>query len=1037
MTRPTLLLAGIAALAGCTNGGDGDKNPGTDDTGGEQENYEPGCILVDGEGGYALLEDAQTVASEGSTISLAECASPFNQGLIVTKNDLTILGPGADVMTWEAPVNEPALTIQAGGVTVSGFTITSTRNGIELEAADATLSELAFVDIPNTAIKSANSALTVTDSSFTAPQYGGISVSGGTATISGNTFTDPLGFAVRSSEGAVATVTGNAVSGTLYTDATNVVDGFALFGDGGSLITEDNQLVDNFVGVYVEQGDLTMTGDAIEGGLYGVFAQLGAIDVREVSTLDCYTLGMYLVAQTDDVVVQDVTVTGTPELVWDTTDVDATTWTGGGMVVATDATATMTNVTIDGYNNTSLQVLPYSAEITAVLDTVTLINTGRNGLYFSGADATLTDVSVLGLRQVHPEDEINVGGSYSMGFAVRADASDVVWTGGAITDSEEVGMVSVQSNVTLDDVESSGHSDIGLWNYQGNLTLTNSFLSDSPSGGGIQNSTGALIVEGCTFEDNLADEYVEYSYESWTYMGTGTNGNSSAGSATFSDPDALFVTEGFEAGDVIYLYDEGAYTYIDSVDSETELTMTSSFSNTVTGGSYAKYQVIPVVYGYLYETQSQDIFSSDHSLLEVRDSTFTNGSLGLYVYGGSDTVIENNTWENYWGYALRFYTMTDSAEVKDITLTNTGPFGIYCNAADVQVSGLELNGSDAASREVIYYRDGVEDGGYTSTTSGEAIYAYKCNLTLEDASLSNTALNALYASDSSLELSDVTVDGSGTSESLTELWGTIYAEWSSTEPYLLASDVELSNISQGDGFGVRGAPYYGVGYVEIDGLSVDGAAGDGLVISDVEALITSSELTGNGDAGLAIYGGYALIDSVQSTGNLGWGLATDDADDDGYALADGDCNDLDATVYPGASETYDYQDNDCDGVSDYGSNTGDYDGDGFSITDGDCDDYDAARYPGSTETGNSGLDIDCDGVPESRSTELDVSLSDLDRNGLGGAQILGASVAFEDSSASDNTGFGLVCGAEGVVTDCDVELSGNSDGEEDGCGCLD
>ncbi len=1037
MTRPTLLLAGLAALAGCTNGGNGDKNPGTDDSGGEQENYEPGCILVDGEGGYALLEDAQTVASEGSTLSLSECPSPFTQTLLVTKNDLSIVGPGADLMTWEAPVNEPALTIQAGGVTVRGFTVTSTRNGIEIESADATLSELAFVDIPNTAIKASNSALTVTDSSFTAPQYGGISVSGGTATISGNTFTDPLAFAVRSSEGAVVTVTGNAVSGTLYTDATNVVDGFALFGDGGSLITEDNQLVDNFVGVYVEQGDLTMTGDAIEGGLYGIFAQLGAIDVREVSTLDCYTLGMYLVAQTDDVVVQDVTITGTPELVWDTTDADASTWSGGGMVVATDATATLTNVTIDGYNNASLQVIPYSAEITAVMDTVTLINTGRNGLYFSSADATLTDVSVLGLRQVHPEEEINIGGSYSMGFAVRADASDITWTGGAITDSEEVGMVSVQSNMVLDGIESSGHGDIGLWNYQGNLTLTNSLVADSPSGGGIQNSTGGLIVEGTSFEDNLADEYVEYSYESWTYMGAGVNGNSTAGSAAFTDPDATFVTEGFEAGDIIYLYNEGAYSYIDSVDSETDLTMTTAFSNTVTAGSYAKYQVVPVTYGYLYEKQSQDIFSSEHSLLEVRGNTFTDGSLGIYVSGGSDTIIENNTWENYWGYAMRFYSMTDAAELTDNALTNVGPFGVYCYQSDLDISGLAVSGSDSASRQTTYYRDGEEDGSYTSTTSGEAFYATGCSVALNDAQFSDTALNALYSIDSSLELTDVSVDGSGSSDSLTELWGAIYAEWSSSEPYLIASGVALEDVEQGVGMGVRGAPSKGVGYVELDNIFVDGAAVDGLVVSDVEALITSSELTNNGGAGLAIYGGYALVDSVDSSGNGGWGLSTDDADNDGYGVADGDCNDLDASVYPGATENYDYQDNDCDGVSDTGSNTGDYDGDGYSITNGDCDDYDATRYPGSTETTNGGLDVDCDGVPEARDTELDLSLVSFDGNGLGGAQLYGVEVAFSESSADDNTGYGIVCSDDTTVTDCDVSLSGNTLGGEYNCGCAD
>ena len=46
--------------------------------------------------------------------------------------------------------------------------------------------------------------------------------------------------------------------------------------------------------------------------------------------------------------------------------------------------------------------------------------------------------------------------------------------------------------------------------------------------------------------------------------------------------------------------------------------------------------------------------------------------------------------------------------------------------------------------------------------------------------------------------------------------------------------------------------------------------------------------------------------------------ATDDADGDGYSVADGDCDDSDPTVYPGAPEECDGLDNDCNGVADDG-----------------------------------------------------------------------------------------------------------------------
>ncbi|MCR4312067.1 MAG: MopE-related protein [Candidatus Uhrbacteria bacterium] len=92
-----------------------------------------------------------------------------------------------------------------------------------------------------------------------------------------------------------------------------------------------------------------------------------------------------------------------------------------------------------------------------------------------------------------------------------------------------------------------------------------------------------------------------------------------------------------------------------------------------------------------------------------------------------------------------------------------------------------------------------------------------------------------------------------------------------------------------------------------------------------------------------------------------------DVDGDGFA-ADNDCNDQNSTVYPDAPEDPsntgygDGLDNDCDGTIDEGTNLFDDDQDGFSEADGDCDDTNAELSPGAIEVDDDGLDNDCDGV---------------------------------------------------------------------------
>ena len=166
------------------------------------------------------------------------------------------------------------------------------------------------------------------------------------------------------------------------------------------------------------------------------------------------------------------------------------------------------------------------------------------------------------------------------------------------------------------------------------------------------------------------------------------------------------------------------------------------------------------------------------------------------------------------------------------------------------------------------------------------------------------------------------------------------------------------------------------------------------------------------------------------------GLGTD-ADGDGHTDAT-DCDDTDATVYPGAMEFCDGKDNDCDTIADEFPAIGsspwyvDADGDGYGDTSGffgcdpgsgyasnntDCDDSSADAYPGGTEVCD-GLDNACDGTTDGIDADGDAYID---------AECGGGDC--DDTDASINPGI-----AETWYDGTDTDCSGGSDYDLDGDG---
>jgi len=834
---PLLALLSLAVAVGCTpenevkgdGSGDGGTTGSTGTTGDDPgPDYEEGCILVDGEGGYAWINDAIDAADDGSVIEL--CATVTDAGheeAVVVDKRVTIVGPGSADFLLVPPTNENGVVITASGASVSGMTISTTRSGVVVggvagtEVTGVGVGDIKVYDAPNWAISvEGASDVTISNAELMANVYGGIGIDEATVRIEDSVIQNNFAYGVRVSNGSEVTLAATEVIGTQLSIPDDFSDGHGVYATEGSLIaTEGSAFYGNaFVNVFADGADLALDGDEVTGALYGVVALQGDASLTDVTIVDGAYHGAFLISN-GTVDVSGAAISGDPSVTvqmdedeWNVPDDDGnSTQAGAGMLIQAP-TVTVSDSTFVGYNHAGLVLFAGEAG-TAALARLTFQDNGQHGIYSSGVQVTMEDVDITGLFELSEQsadDACTIVDRYGAAVFVEGTA---IWSGGSVTDNLGYGASGIRAAMNIAGVEFSNNSCASVMNFGGDLTATgNSFAQPIP-----RNITNSLLAS------NIVD-----------YQG----GGSTITGNTFSDGQRVSDRESS-------VYDAGTYTY----------------------------------YYVYHDHTGADMFIYESGPTEVSQNTFADGVLGMQAYN-TELVVSNNTWTNYFGQAV--YVSGDvDVEVSDNEFTDVGGTAVSCSSGRVAMEDNVIDGGGLYTYTYDYYVDETLTSENTSNSLSQAINISTCSLSMDGDEISNRQSAALYSYNGSstdtmtIEMIDVSIDTINDNELGYAFYGAVfaYAFYGTTDFYL--EGVEISNVVQEHGIEIYNANLDGVGALTMVDSVIDTVYADGIYLygSGVIADIQGSNIENAGGAG--IYANSSAAVSMSDTylaGSVGNGI---------------------------------------------------------------------------------------------------------------------------------------------------------------------
>jgi hypothetical protein len=753
MYRPDPLALALGAallllLAGCDpSAGDDDDTTGDDD-----DTAEAGCITINGEvPGFAHLQDAINAATDGDVISV--CAGTYS-GSVVIENGLTILGAASATTILEGDVNEMAVTIrQTEGVKLSGFTVSSTRNGIAVEdATDVVLEDLIVSDSGQVGIQVDGSQVRIAVSTLTVHPFAAIDASDSSLDVDGCTIGDIAGYGIRLVD-SDAVIVDTDISDIRLQDEPGEDDGTCILArDARGPISVDGVTVDGCdrVGIYGLNADLEVTNSAVSScanGIAGLGPGEAGGSVISGSTIDeCPLFGVLLADQAATVEGNTLTVTDPGDNTY------------GIAVGQTDGTFTVSDNEVSGYGRGGIWVQypftdPAPTGGTAILHGNTVADVNLYGILATDLDsADIQGNDVHGIRWSGALSN----GAYGDGFGMSLWTIDeLTMADNRVFDVDVVGVFVQEATFTSTDDAVTDNHLWGLYISEAAGTFTGLSLErNAITAADIR--TADVTFEYATVVDTVPAVPPELweDPEPYEYSGTGlsiTESQASFVGCTLTDNDAFHMT-------------------LQSTDIQLQ---DSLLTGDTTYGLYAFY-----LFGNISGNEFRDVedaiylWSSDADEqigdLTIEDNTFSEVGNGIRTtYLARTVLIENNVFTStidYSGYGSDGYGVyaadydVDGAlvELRDNSFDDLANSAVYAFGVDLEVSGGNtVDGIDGGYSAIhLQQVDGTVDGLTVAGSSGPGMVVDGSTLTVTGCSFTGSLADNLRISSSSVSIND-------------------------------------------------------------------------------------------------------------------------------------------------------------------------------------------------------------------------------------------------------------------------------------------